>query len=79
MIQDLRMLRWHRKEGEDMAQRPDGLPNPVSVEACYLVAVLDELRALRADLARVRPEPEPGTVELREPARKEQKRKPGGK
>jgi len=61
-----------------MAQRPDGLPNPVSVEACYLVAVLDELRALRADLAQVRPEPEPGTVELREPARKE-KRKPGGK
>ena len=66
-----------------MAKRPDGLPNPVSVEACYLEAVLDELRALRQEIAKMRPEPKPQdkaeTVELREPARKEQKRKPGGK
>ena len=57
-----------------MSQRPDGLPNPVSVEACYLVAVLDELRALRREIAKMRPEPEPQakaeTVELREPKAK---------
>lgn len=48
------------------------LPQPVSVEACFLSAVLDELRALRADVQAMRP-PEPAelpdtaVVELREP------------
>jgi hypothetical protein len=47
------------------------LPQPVSVEACFLSAVLAELQALRADVQAMRP-PEPAelpeaVVELREP------------
>jgi len=57
-----------------MSRRLDGLPNPASTEACYLAAVLEELQALRADLAKRRPEPKPqaktGMVELREPKAK---------
>lgn len=50
-----------------MGKTPDNLPTPVSVEAIYLAALLDEVRGLRADLASV-PAPAPsGEVQLREP------------
>lgn len=42
------------------------LPQPGTTVEMYLAAILDELRALRADGAR--PEPPEGTLELREPA-----------
>ncbi len=56
-----------------MTEQP--LPKPVSVEACYLAAILAELRALRGNLERpaaLTPVPSPkrgegcGVVELRE-------------
>jgi len=31
-------------------KRPDGLPNAVTTEACYLAAMLDELRGIRDEL-----------------------------
>ena len=50
------------------------LPNPAMVGDFYLAAILEELKGLRADMARA-PEPEPEAVrEFREPEKPKSKR-----
>lgn len=51
---------------------PQELPQPGTSTEIYLAAILDELKALRADGAR--PEPPEGTIELREPAQPKRRR-----
>jgi len=60
-----------------MAERHDPLPPPVTAEAYYLRACMEELQQIRRLLHKQAQgvEPKPGTVELREPAEAEPKRR----